>query len=150
MIMLASFTPLLLGGLLPALLFSASALAHQTSLLNGGTPASYLIVGGGAIALTGLSWQVTSPGTVAVPWPALFWSLVGGVLWAVANGTIAYVLERYASVSLAQLAPLINVNALLTSLLALGLFGASPSLAVEQLVGGAVLIGLGSLLVITA
>lgn len=118
---------LLIGGLLPAILFGISGLAQKLSGGAGLSAGPMLTVVGAATMLVGLTfsatqgeWQWTASGAG--------YAFLLGLCWATGTGLVALALKKF-QVPLSQLVPLYNMNTLVA--VALGLFIFSEWRAVQ-------------------
>lgn len=140
---------LIIGGILPAVLYGTSSVFSKSST-NAGMPVSvHLFWIGLAISTTGILFHLVLPGTV----PSLVPSIKGvasssmlGLLWGLGTGCVALGLLQYQA-PLAKLVPLYNMNTLVTVGLALILFAEWTEMNVVQLMIGTVFIIAGGLLV---
>lgn len=140
---------LVIGGVLPAVLYGTSSVFAKTST-NAGMPVGiHLFWIGLAISMTGVLFSVVLPGAE----PSLVPSLKGvasssmlGLLWGLGTGCVALGLIQYQA-PLAKLVPLYNMNTLVTVGLALILFAEWKDMNVVQLLIGAALIIAGGILV---
>lgn len=145
--------PLLIAGVLPAFLYGVSALFQKFSTNTGISLMPYLIAVGVGVALAGVLIGLFS---IQGGWQAVNYSLKGflyanlfGLLWGLASGLVAFGLIHY-RVPISQLVPLYNMNTLVAVLLALLVFSEWRDLQAIKLIGGAVLVVLGGILVATA
>lgn len=139
---------LLVGGLLPALLFGITGVLQKAYGRAGGGNGWYLPLVGLGVAVTGLA---------AMPWlgdrelttRAGAAALGIGLSWGLGMIAVVLGLTRYGA-PLSKLAPLYNLNTLVVVLLALALFAESREVNVPRLLGGATLIMAGATLVARA
>ena len=108
---------LLLGGLLPALLFGVSGVMQKTCVRAGiGTGPFLAITGLVVLAVGGLITLVERDltlGRIGASYTALF-----GACWAAGVGCIAVAMRRYGG-QISQLVPLYNMNTLVAVLIGL-------------------------------
>ncbi|MDB5310510.1 MAG: hypothetical protein JWO38_4712 [Gemmataceae bacterium] len=101
---------LLVGGLLPAILFGASGVVQKMSARAGIATGPFLIVVGLVVILVGagvtLVQQDTTLNRTSAAYAAFY-----GLLWAAGIGCIALALGRY-DARISQLVPLYNMNTL--------------------------------------
>lgn len=140
---------LVIGGVLPAVLYGTSSVFAKTSTNVGMPVGIHLFWIGLAISTTGVLFSVVLPGAV----PSLVPSIKGvasssmlGLLWGLGTGCVALGLLQYQA-PLAKLVPLYNMNTLITVGLALILFSEWKEMNIVQLLLGAVLIIAGGILV---
>jgi uncharacterized membrane protein len=135
----------LLGGVLPAMLWGVTAVFQKLSAQHATGPAAYLAAFGGLIALAGVvSSQL---------WPPAAWSREGlayaaaaGLTFAGGTGLIALALWRYQA-PLSQLAPIWSCNVLVTVAISAFVLGEMSVVNVPRLALGTLLIVAGALLV---
>jgi transporter family protein len=82
----------------------------------------------------------------AISTSAISASLLFGSLWALGSGCVVIALYRYEA-ALSKLAPLYNTNTLVAIVLSLIIFAEWQQVDLVKLLGGAVLIVLGGILV---
>ena len=140
---------LVVGGMLPAVLYGTSSVFSKTSTNLGMPVGIHLFWIGLAISATGILFNVALPGAV----PSLMPSIKGvasssmlGVLWGLGTGCVALGLLQYQA-PLAKLVPLYNMNTLITVGLALILFAEWKDMNVVQLMIGTIFIIAGGILV---
>jgi len=141
---------LVIGGILPALLYGTAGLLQKAAMRAGVGPGPYLLaIGVGVLAIGGAAtWTAAVPARVLNLRAALLSAAVGAA-WAAGMWLVAEALTRHAT-PLAKLAPLYNLNTLLVVLAALVVFAESRDVAVTRLVLGTVLIVVGGSLVASA
>lgn len=139
---------LLVGGLLPALLFGITGILQKFYGRAGGGTGWYLPLVGLGVAATGL---VALPflGERAMTVRAGGVALGIGVSWGLGMIAVVLGLERFGA-PLSKLAPLYNLNTLVVVLLALVLFTEGRDVNVPRLLAGAALIVAGGALVARA
>lgn len=146
--MSAQTAGLLIGGLIPALAYTASNTLAKSSTQAGIGIGPYLLFVGAGILVVGMVFALLMPlGSVSLRSGTQ--SVLMGFAWGVGTGAIALALSRYQS-TLSQLVPLFNMNTLLTVLLALWIFAEWKEVRVPQLLLGSVLIVIGGTLVARA
>ncbi len=136
---------LLVGGVLPALLYGVSSVFAKSSTNAGMSVGGHLFFIGIAISATGLLFNLLLPG----PIPSLIavtYSSLQGVFWGFGTGCVVLGLLKYQA-PLAKLVPLYNMNTLITSGLALLIFAEWQQVNPNQLFLGAGLIVVGGILV---
>lgn len=144
----ARMLPLVLGGFLPALFYGIAGVIQKASGRAGGSASLYLIGFGCGTLLAGVIYRQLSsdPPFAARP---LALALIAGISFAAGAGLISAVLIRF-DASVAQLAPLYNMNTLITVVLGLTLYAEWANLSVPRLLVGTVAILLGGWLVSSA
>lgn len=136
---------LLIGGLLPALAYGISGLLAKVSTNMGMSVGGHLICIGVMVSLVGVVMQGILPG----PLPsgaAIASSSIYGLFWGVGTGGVALGLIRYQA-PLSKLAPLYNMNTLITVVLALLVFAEWQNVDAVKLAIGALLVVIGGVLV---
>jgi uncharacterized membrane protein len=137
-------TGILVGGIIPAFGYSAFAIGTKFASQSGLGAGPLLVVVGLACALAGAGFWWALP--AAFDARSLAWGAVSGLAWAVGTGFVSLALVRWGT-PIAKLNPIYNTNTLITVVLGLVVFSEWKQVNPWQLVGGAVLILAGSLLV---
>lgn len=138
-------TPLVIGGLIPAVLYGVAGVFQKWSAREGGSAPMYLIGFGLATVLSGLVFRAVL-GESAAPPRSIVAALLGGGSFGVGAGLVSVALIRH-DAALSQLAPLYNMNTLVAVLLGLLVFAEFRELQVMRLAAGTALIVLGGWLV---
>ncbi|PIR52618.1 hypothetical protein COU76_05505 [Candidatus Peregrinibacteria bacterium CG10_big_fil_rev_8_21_14_0_10_49_10] len=139
---------LLIGGLLPAVIFGLVNLAARMVSASGMAAGAYLVGAGlGAIGM-GIIFLLVSGDRTFSTSSGLF-SVLVGLGWGLGTGSVVLAISRYGS-PIGVLTPLFNMNTLITVLLALWIFAEWREVRVPQLLVGSVLIVLGGVLVARA
>lgn len=139
---------IIIGGLAPAFIYGFSNVFAKASNDAGIGVGIYLVIAGLSIAVTGGVFALISPdGTLSIKSGMHAAGL--GVTWGIATGMIAIALSKYHA-PLSQLAPLYNMNTLVTVVLALWIFSEWNQVKVPQLLLGSLLIIAGGMLVARA
>jgi hypothetical protein len=136
---------MIVGGLCPALLYGASSIFAKVSANAGMSAGGHLIYTGIAVSTIGVLISMVIPGQ-AIATSAISASLLFGSLWALGSGCVVIALYRYEA-ALSKLAPLYNTNTLVAIVLSLIIFAEWQQVDLVKLLGGAVLIVLGGILV---
>ncbi len=139
---------LLIGGIIPAIIYGISGIFSKSAMQIGMGLAPYLIITGAAIALTGLVFGMIQ-GDWHLSTRAGLHALALGMTWGVGTGLVAIGLSVY-NVPLGKLAPLYNMNTLVAVLLALWIFSEWSRVSVPQLLIGSMLIVIGGTMVARA
>lgn len=146
--MTTAWKGLLVGGLLPALLFGVTGILQKAYSRAGGGAGWYLPLVGVGVAATGLAaLPLLGERTLTARAGAV--ALGIGVSWGLGMIAVVLGLTRYGT-PLAKLAPLYNLNTLVVVLLALALFAESREVDVARLLAGAAFIVVGAGLVAKA
>lgn len=141
---------LLVGGLLPALLFGVAGLLQKVASRTGAGAGPYLLCIGVGVLLVGTLVTLGSHGAGrTISGRGMLASGAIGFAWALGTWAVVLGLTRYAA-PLAKLAPLYNLNTLVVVVLALVVFAEFRDVAVTKLVAGAALIVVGGALVANA
>lgn len=137
-------TGILVGGLAPAVGYSAFAVGTKFATQGGLGAGPLLVAVGAACAAAGaVFWWALPAGFDA---RSLAWGAFSGLAWAVATGFVSLALSRFGT-PISKLNPIYNTNTLITVVVGLVVFSEWKQVNSWQLVGGAVLILAGSLLV---
>jgi transporter family protein len=139
------FFGIMLGGLIPALLFSVSNIGMKTSTTFGMSLPAYLMIVGIAVMLAGAAALFFVP----VKFPTIMQSgaaVLVGFSWGIGVFCITYSLQKF-DTPLSVLTPLFNMNTLFTVLFALWIFSEWKEVRIPQLLIGSVLIVAGGVLV---
>lgn len=136
---------LLIGGLLPAILYGVTGVLQKLSAKAEGGPAMYLICLGAGTVLVGIVLQFFLP-EQTLSFRSISFALAAGLSFALGAGLISLALLHYQA-AIAQISPLYNMNVLVTVVIGLALFAEYQNVDVLRLVGGTVLIITGGLLV---
>lgn len=137
---------IIVGGLLPALFYGLAGVLAKSSADAGMPVGGHLIFIGMAVSATGIAFSVALPGAIPSSLAAVAPSVLQGIFWAAGTGCVVLGLLKYQA-PLAKLAPLYNMNSLVTAGIALILFAEWRQVNSVQLLLGTGLIILGSLLV---
>jgi hypothetical protein len=147
-LMASKYAPLIIGGIVPALLYGFAGIFQKWSAREGGSVAAYLIGFGLATVLVGVIGRVVLPES-ASPMSAIGFALLGGMVFAVGAGLISFAIIRY-DAAISQLSPLYNLNILVTVTLGLLIFSEFRDLQIAKLIAGSLLILAGGWLVAIA
>jgi uncharacterized membrane protein len=139
---------ILLGGILPALLYGVTGIFQKMSAEADGGAGTYLVFLGIGTIIVGLILRRVLPEQV-VSWRPAAFALIAGVTFSLGAGLISVALIKHRA-SIAQLTPLYNMNVLVTVVLGLLLFAEYRDLHVVRLLGGTALLIVGALLVSSA
>jgi uncharacterized membrane protein len=139
---------LLVGGLLPAILFGVSGVVQKTSTKAGIGTGPFLVVVGVVVVLIGGIFTAVERDTT-VNWSSGFLAGVFGVLWASGIGSIAIALGRYEG-QISQLVPLYNMNTLVAVVIGLVALSEWQTVQPGRLLLGAVLTVAGGVLAATS
>lgn len=136
---------IILGGLLPALLFGTGGVLQKASNRAGIGIGLYLICIGLGFAATGVGVYLALPDkTISMRSGLLAGAL--GLCTGLSMGLVAVALARYQT-PLSKLVPLYNMNTLVSVLGALVIFSEWREVSMSRLLSGAVLIIIGGYLV---
>lgn len=137
--------PLLLGGILPALLYGIAGVLQKISAKHGGSEALYLVGFGAATVVVGVLYRWKLSATWGTS-QSLGFALLAGTAFALGAGLISFALIHFGA-SIAQLSPLYNMNVVVTVLMGLFLLQETQEVQVSPLIGGTALILAGAWLV---
>jgi uncharacterized membrane protein len=137
-----------LGGLLPALCFGVASVLMKMAARAGIGPGPYVLSLAAGVALYGSFTALTQPGRVATTRGVVF-ALLTGLVWALGMALIQIALTRHHA-AISQIVPLHMLNLAVTIALGFVLFAEARDLDAGRLVIGAILIGIGAVLVARA
>lgn len=135
---------ILVGGLVPALGYSIFAIGTKLAAQAGLGAGPLLVLTGFACVATGAGFWWLLPS--AIDLRSATWGLMAGFAWAIGSGFVSFALLKW-NVPISKLNPIYNTNTLITVVLGLVIFSEWKQAAPLPLLGGAVLILAGSLLV---
>jgi uncharacterized membrane protein len=136
---------ILLGGILPAVIYSLTGILSKVSNQAGIGVGPYLMIIGLTIAVTGIGFSLVQP-DATVHWRSGVAAVGIGITWGIGTGLIALALVKYRA-SLSQIVPLYNLNTLFVVLLSLWIFSEWKDVNALKLIVGSILIVLGGTLV---
>jgi uncharacterized membrane protein len=139
---------LLIGGLLPALLFGISGFLQKTSAKAGIGTGPYLIVIGFVVVSVGVIVTAIQ-GDRTVNLQSAMYTCAYGIFWSGGIMCIALALSRY-DARISQLVPLYNMNTLVAVSLGLIVLGEWRQVNTWQLLAGAALAAIGGVLAATS
>lgn len=135
---------ILIGGLLPAVLYGAAGVLQKTASKTGIGPGPYVLVIGVTAAVIGGVITLVSR-DAPVTWSGAGHTAGFAVLWSAAIVSIMLALGKYEG-PVSVVVPLYNMNTLIAVLLGLFVLGEWEGVNGWRLVGGAVLIVAGGAL----
>jgi uncharacterized membrane protein len=138
----------LVGGLLPAILFGVASIFQKTAARAGIGTGPYLITIGCVVLLAGVAVTVIQ-GDATAPREGVAWACGYGLLWSAAIGCIVLALARYDG-NISQLVPLYNLNTLVAVAIGMAILGEWRVVVPWRVVAGAGLAVAGGILVATA
>lgn len=136
---------LLIGGLVPAILFGVAGLLQKVYGRTEGGHGPYILFIGLGVLLCGGVYALLDGDRTVTPGSAAAATFIG-VFWALGMVCVLLGLLKFGA-PLAQLAPLYNLNTLIVTLLALVFFAESRDVAVTRLLLGTLLIVAGGIIV---
>lgn len=136
---------ILIGGLLPALLYGVTGILQKMSARAEGGAGMYLVFLGIGSVIVGAVFHLLIPEPPISIRPASF-ALIAGVTFSLGAGLISVALINYEA-AISQLTPLYNMNVLITVVLGLLIFAEYRDLQAGRLLIGTVLLVVGGLLV---
>jgi uncharacterized membrane protein len=146
--MKSSTLSLLVGGLLPAVLFGLSGVVQKASARAGIGTGPFLVVVGLVVALAG-GLVTAAERDAAVNRLSAGYAVLFGVLWGLGIAAIAVALGRYEG-QISQLVPLYNMNTLVAVVVGLVVFSEWQGVQPGRLLLGAVLTVAGGVLAATS
>ena len=138
---------LIIGGLIPALLFSLNGLLNKLVTQTGTGVGWLLLLTGIGVAASSIPFFILLPSGVSSR--GVGFSLLMGITWGLGVGLIAVAILKFRS-PLSQLVPLYNMNTLFVVLLSLLIFAEWKSVGIFKLVVGAMFVLVGGTLVALA
>ncbi len=135
---------ILVGGLLPALLYGVAGVLQKTASKTGIGPGPYILIIGVVAAIIGGIITLVSLDT-SVTWSGGVQTAGFAILWSAAIVSIMLALGRYAG-PVSVIVPLYNMNTLIAVLLGLLVLGEWEGVNHWRLIAGAVLIVAGGAL----
>ena len=138
---------ILVGGIIPALLFGVSGICQKLSNQHGISTGAYVVSVGTGVILVGVVlclFNTSQSANIKSIVPAV----TMGICWGIGVLLVTMAITKYGT-KLSVLAPLYNMNTLVTVIGALILFSEWKDLNVVKLMIGAVLIVAGGVLVST-
>lgn len=139
---------LIIGGLFPAVMFGFSNVLMKGSMERSTSFAIYLISVGIAVIVTG-STILFFTRDKSFTFLGSTFAFLGGLTWALGVFGALYAINRF-NTPLGKLAPLFNMNTLVTVLLALWIFSEWKQVRVPHLLIGSLLIVIGGMFVAKA
>lgn len=139
---------ILIGGVLPALVYGAVGVMQKSCNQMGISPSLYMIGSGIGVVLLGVAIHLFNPGFVLSVKSGILAILIGA-FWALGMTLVAVAINTY-HVPVSKLAPLYNMNTLITVILGLILFAEFKDVNTVKLISGAILITVGGILVANA
>ncbi len=136
---------ILIGGLLPALLYGVTGILQKLSSEADGGAGMYLIFLGVGTVIVGVVFHVVLPEPPIAFRPASF-ALAAGITFSLGAGLISFALIKHGA-AISQLTPLYNMNVLVTVVIGLVAFAEFRDLDIVRLMTGTVLLLAGGLLV---
>ena len=135
---------IVVGGLVPAVAYSVFAIGTKFATQAGlGAGPLLVMLGASCAAVGAVFWKLLPAGIGAT---SAGWGIISGLSWAFGTGLVSFALFKWGT-PISKLNPIYNTNTLITVLLGLIIFSEWKQANPLPLVGGAVLILAGSLLV---
>ncbi len=139
---------LIVGGLIPALIFGFGNVFIKSSTSHGISTAAYLLVVGISVIVVGVIFFLLT-GDRHVTTQGGIYAFFAGAAWASGIACVTIALQKY-NAPISQLSPLFNMNTLIAVLLGLWIFAEWQHVKVPQLLIGSLLIVIGGVLVAKA
>ena len=138
---------ILLGGIVPAILFGIAGLFQKVSAdLNPPLGIHLVNIGIGVVSVGVVLWLMNPSQDINLK--AAGSSFVIGAAWGTGMSLVAIALVKY-NASLAQITPLYNMNTLVTVAAALFIFSEWKDVKMAKLIAGTICIVIGGILVST-
>lgn len=136
---------IVIGGLLPALFFGVAGVCQKWSNQHGISTGAYLVsIGVGVVLVGAVLWAINTDQKFS---SAAIVPAVGmGIAWGIGVVLVAIGISKYGA-PISQLAPLYNMNTLVTVVIALVVFSEWKDVNLVKLTIGALFIILGGVLV---
>jgi len=138
---------ILVGGIIPALLFGISGICQKLSNQHGISTGAYVVSVGLGVVLVGVALCLFNT-SQAANMKSIIPAVIMGLCWGVGVLLVSMAISRY-DTKLSILAPLYNMNTLVTVIGALIIFSEWKDVNVVKLIIGALLIVAGGVLVST-
>jgi len=135
----------ILGGLLPALCFGVSSVLMKLAARAGVGLGPYVLSLAVGVGLYGAFTLLTQSGRVVTS-PGVIFAILVGLTWAIGMALIQVALTRYHA-AISQIVPLHMLNLIVTIALGFLLFAEARDVEAGRLLIGAILMGLGAILV---
>ena len=132
-----------IGGILPAILWGVTAIIQKLSAQQGAPPGHYLAAFGAVICASGLLYSSLTRGAT-IQGPGIALAALAGVTFSFGTGLISFALWKFGT-PISRLAPVLSGNVLVTVLI--GMTFLHETLPPLRLIGGTVLIVGGVILV---
>ncbi|MBD3422545.1 MAG: hypothetical protein GF398_20710 [Chitinivibrionales bacterium] len=143
--MTKSYLGILIGGLIPAILFGISGVCQKAATRAGiSLPPYILFISLGVMTGTAFAWLLIPE--IKVNLKSGGFAAVIGLLWAIGMTLVGFALMRY-NVPISKLAPLYNMNTLVAVVLSMLIFAEWKEVNPYTLITGALLIIIGGTLV---
>ncbi len=136
---------ILIGGIIPALLFGTAGVFQKVSSQQNIASGIFLASVGVGAFFTGLAVMIQQ-GTFDIQWKQCWPALSMGLTWGIGTMLVVYAISHY-QMPIAKLAPLYNMNTLVTVLVALVIFNEWKDVNTVKLIIGSILIIGGGILV---
>lgn len=136
---------IIIGGVLPAVIFGIGSLFSKASTNVGINIGWYIVCTGIAVMLVGVVFLLIHPGSPPSVRAGLYAAGLG-VCWGIGTGLVAIGLSKY-RLPISTLTPLFNANTIVTVLLALLIFSEWKGISVWKLLVGVVMTVAGGIIV---
>jgi drug/metabolite transporter (DMT)-like permease len=136
---------MLLGGFIPALCYGLSGIFQKSSTQSGISLPLYILATGTGVVLVGAVLVILSPEKM-ISFKSGGYAVSIGLLWGLGMTLVAVALSRY-NAPVSKLAPLYNMNTLVTVVLGLVIYAEFKEVNTVRLLIGALLIVVGGTLV---
>ncbi len=140
---------ILIGGLLPAVLFGFCNVVAKFGAQQGISAGAYMVIAGIGVTVSGAALWFTQSGGVPMTGSTIGFAFLYGILWGISSGLVMFALLRY-RVPMSKLVPLFNMNTLVSVALILWIFAEWQSVNVLKLLIGVIFVVLGGTLVALA
>lgn len=143
-----SYIPILIGGVLPAILWGVTAIFQKLSATASLGPGRYLTLLGLVVFVGGLIYSYFT-NEVGFNLKGSLYALYAGASFALATGLMSYALWHY-GVPISRITPILSANVLIPVAAGIWLFGEGAGVNVWQLSIGVFLVIAGVVVVTSA
>jgi drug/metabolite transporter (DMT)-like permease len=135
---------LLIGGVIPAFIFGIYGILQKTATKQGISPGMLLIIMGGNIIIVGFLYCfIFKEFTISMS--SVFFASLTGICWGIGTVLVTIALSKY-KMPISKLAPIFNMNTLVTVILGLLIFAESKDINVPKILVASVFIVIGGTL----
>ncbi len=144
--MLPSTLGLLIGGVVPAVIFGLVNVVVRLGAQDGISAGKYMMFTGFGVMLAGFTLTFLQSSSFAMMPKTMLLAVLYGFLWGIASGCIVYALTMYHPL-MSKLVPIFNMNTLVAVTLTLIIFAEWQQVHLIKLIIGVLFVVLGGTLV---